>query len=116
MATNVSYPGPEVALLMDVPAAAVSGSPFSAGLIKGVCLTTRDGNGQASVKTNFKFVVTLDVDAVDANGNSAVVIGDQLYVDNTDNTVDKDSGNSAYGVALEALPSGESAAIMVGVL
>lgn len=117
MARNILYPGPGVSLNLDVAALTASGDPVLIGTIPGVAQTDRDALGKATVKLPFMFVVELDVEAVVNAGDSAVVIGDQLYYDTAATIkINKDvTAGVAYGKALGAIDAGSHATILVGV-
>jgi hypothetical protein len=69
--------------------------------------------GKATVTIPCKHVQKVSVTAVDNSGNSAVALGDKLYLDA--GVINKDSvAGKAFGYALEAVASGETANIQVG--
>lgn len=119
MATNIKYPGPGVTLRMTVGATVVSGDLVEFVDLHGVALTSyASADGKADVKFPFMFVADLSVHAANNSGNVAVSIGDKLYYDaaETPDEINKDSTNGkAFGYALEAITSGETDTILVGI-
>lgn len=97
------------------PSGVVSGDVFlvnTRGVIVAFAQTDRDAAGYCSATINAAFVEKLPVTAVDNSGNSAVAIGDLLYLDST--TVNKDStAGVCFGLALEAITAGATANIWV---
>lgn len=118
MADNIKYPGPGVSLNVAVPVGTVSGDPVEIVDMHGVALTDRDSNGYATVKFGFMYVADLAVEAVNHTVGSAVAIGDKLYYDSAATIkINKDSTDGkAIGYALEAIVSGSSDTIMVGMI
>jgi predicted RecA/RadA family phage recombinase len=70
MALNEKFHDGE-SLILPVPAYAVSGSPVQVGGIVGVCETTRDASGNATVR--LKGVFTLTVTGITAIGTPVYV-------------------------------------------
>jgi predicted RecA/RadA family phage recombinase len=60
-------------LTLPVPAYCVSGSPVIVGMIPGVCLTTRDAAGNATVRSKGVFELT-------PAGTSAITVGAPIYI------------------------------------
>lgn len=78
--------------------------------LRGVALTDyASGDGKASIAMNGVF--DLSVTATDADGNSAVAVGDRLYTDGT--TITKNKTGKFFGIALETVTTGETATINV---
>ena len=74
--------------------------------------TDRDSDGYCWATIPAFFVEKISVTAEDDSGDSAVAIGDTLALDST--VVNKDTTNGTdFGVALEAIDSGETAEIWV---
>jgi hypothetical protein len=97
------------------PATVVSGDVFLLGgraPVVAFAQTDRDAAGYCSATFVASFVEKIPVTAAGHAGGSAVAIGDLLYLDGT--TVNKDSTDgAAFGIALEAIDSGETANIWV---
>ncbi|HLF28217.1 MAG TPA: capsid cement protein [Anaerolineae bacterium] len=117
MATNIVIEGHSVNMKVAVPVGTVAGDPVEIVDLHGVALTTRDGDGKATVKFPFAYVAKHTVEAVNNAGDSAVAIGDKLYYDTAaDIKINKDGANGkGYGYALETIDAGGSDAIKVGV-
>ena len=74
--------------------------------------TDRDTDGYATVTIPCAHVQMVEVVAVDHAGNSAVAVGDLLYVDTV---INKDSTDGVeFGYALDAIDAGDTAEIRVG--
>lgn len=95
-----------------VVANTVSGDPVAVGQLPGVALIDRDADGKATVDT--KGVYNLSVKAINGGGNSAVAVGDRIYLvlADTPKLSKKDTG-VLFGTALEAITSGSTATIEV---
>lgn len=65
----------------------------------------------ATVQTEGVF--DLSCKAHDGTSNSAIAVGDMLYWTDKDTALDKDSSEDPFGIALEAVTSGETATINV---
>ena len=113
MATNelVAYP---LAENLTVPSGTVSGDPLLIGAsLVGVAETTRDANGKATVHYG-PTVRTINVKGIDGSGNSAVAIGDKLYITMADSPpVSKKATGVFFGKALGVVTSGSTTAIAV---
>lgn len=76
-------------------------------------------NNDASASTDkvilsTRGVFTLPVEAKDDAGNSAVAVGDKLYIDSAAAAkINKDATKEPYGIALETVTSGSTATIKV---
>lgn len=97
------------------PATVVSGDVFLLGSrapVVAFAQTDRDAAGYCSATFGTGFAERIPVTAEGHAGGSAVAIGDLLYLDGT--TVNKDSTDgAAFGIALEAIDSTETANIWV---
>lgn len=113
MATNIIFEdGSQLDLVCTHPTTPASGGPVRIGVLTGVALGAERADGKTTVKLNG--VADLSVKGVDGNGDAAVVVGDVLYYDDDDAFLSKkDSGNTRFGVALEAVTSGATATIRV---
>ncbi len=100
-----------------VPAGTVSGDPVSIGFITGVAQTTRDTAGNATIRIAPAPACSLAVIGQTTISspvtNSAVAVGDKLYVDNTTKTVSKDATGKFIGYALGTVLSGATTTINV---
>jgi len=75
--------------------------------------TDRDAAGYATVTIPCYHVQVVEVVAVNHAGNSAVAVGDLLYVDT--GVINKDSTDGVeFGYALDAIDAGDTADIRVG--
>ncbi len=108
MATNFVQPGKRMNL--PVTASKLSGAWDMVGELPVVLLTDADANDEAECDT--EGVYTLSVKGADGSGDSAVAIGDKVYVDSTELNVD-DANGIEFGIALGAVVSGETTAIPV---
>ncbi len=89
-----------------------SGTPVAVGNITGVTITSTGLDLLATVDT--EEVYDLSVKGIDANGNSAVVIGDAIYYNANDNPVlNKKVAGVLFGYALEAIDAGATDTINV---
>jgi len=106
MATNYVQAGDVLDLAIeDVK----SGNPVAQGDIVGVALTDTNESGIVEVAT--KGVFKLSVKASDGTNNSAIAVGDYLYLDGT--TINKNSSKTKFGLALEPVEAGQTATIKV---
>lgn len=116
MAKNITYPGPEVDLEVTVVSGVESGDPVMVGGLPGTAIVDRGEETTGKATTKFStHVADHSVEAVDAEGNNAVAIGDRLYYDST-NQIKLNKNNSEglfYGWALEAITAGEDDTILV---
>lgn len=99
-----------------IPAAiagATAGDPVVLGQIPGVALITTDADGNTVLKRTGAY--DFSVEAADANGTSAVAIGDILYYESGGTPVlNKKTTGVRFGYALEAITSG-TATIQVAI-
>lgn len=92
---------------------AKSGDQVVVGTLTGVV------NADAAAATDKVIISTrgvflIPVSAVNAGGNSAVAVGDKLYIDAAAAAaVNKKVANQPFGIALEAVTSGATATIKV---
>jgi predicted RecA/RadA family phage recombinase len=100
-------------LHVTVGSAIVAGDPVVVGHgIRGVAATSYlAADGKAVIDTEGVF--DLLVQAVDDDGNSAIVVGDRLYHDGTTTTLSKKKSGYFFGIALEAVTSGATDTINV---
>lgn len=93
MATN-EYFGDGHDILLAVPAYCVSGSAVAVGALVGVCQTTRDASGNASVRTRgvHKF----------ACADAVATAGLALYVTNAGVVTTTSAGNTLFGYSVAA--------------
>src|SRR5437016_3747594 len=89
-----------------------SGDPVVAGILVGVAGESA-ATSTSLIDVETAGVFKLSVTATDSGGNSAVVLGDQLYIDGSSAVITKDSSKTAYGIALGAVSSGATASIPV---
>lgn len=110
MATNKIQDG--VLLSLAVASTVVSGDPVIVGNgIPGVAITSYDSvSGKAVIDTSG--VYDLSVQAKNDDGNSAVAIGDRIYIGSTGILSKKVSGKF-FGIALETVTTGATATINV---
>ena len=108
---------PTTYINLAVPAGIVSGDPVSVGFIVGVAQTTRDSSGNATIKIQPTWAVSIPVIGQTTISspvtNSAVAVGDKLYVDNTTKTISKDATGKFFGYALGTVLSGATTTITV---
>ena len=98
------------------PTTPASGDPVVVGTIPGVALTAEGAGGNASTETTIatEGVFALSVKGINAQGNSAVAVGDKIYYTNGDDPpLSKKATGALFGKALEAVGSGETATINV---
>lgn len=88
-----------------------SGETVLVGGITGVALADEDSDGYTVIRREGVF--DLSVKAHDGSSNSKVSIGDALYLDASNGTLDKDSNETLFGYALEEITSGETDTIKV---
>ncbi len=116
MATNDAFQDTSF-LNIAVPAGTVAGDPVSIGFISGVAQTTRDTSGNATIRIAPKPACALAVIGqtviTSPVTNSAVAVGDKLYVDNATKTVSKASAGVFIGYALGTVVSGATTTINV---
>jgi hypothetical protein len=81
-----------------------AGDPFVLGQIPGVCLNDADDDDYNVLKRNG--TADLEVEAVDADGVSAIAAGDILYyTEGDDPHLNKKTTGVRFGYALEAVAS-----------
>lgn len=117
MATNQVYDeGDQLSVVCTDPASPNSGDPVLFGTLGGVALTKKGDGGNASTNTSVAFegVFTLSVKGVNGSGNAAIAAGDTVYyvTGDTPKLSAKTTGVK-FGVALAAVASGATTAIMV---
>ena len=100
-------------LYLAVGSSIESGDPVAIGnAIHGVAQTSYDAAGKAVIDTEGVF--DLSVKAVNDDGDSAVAIGDRIYYVAADTPkLSKKKTGKFFGIALEAIDSGETATINV---
>lgn len=118
MATNrVMKPGWQQSLVVTDPATPASGDPVRIGTMTGVALVDEGDGGNGATETTVDVgpaVWDLSVKGVDASGNSAVALGDPIYyVDADTPKLSKKNTGYFFGIALEAVGSGQTATINV---
>jgi predicted RecA/RadA family phage recombinase len=114
MATNIVHEdGNQLFRKVTVPSSgAKSGDPVLVGQRPGVALTDQDSSGFATVKFNGS--ATLSVKGIDGSGNSAVAVGDILYLVSADTPkVSKKATGVRFGYAVATITSGSTASIVV---
>lgn len=111
MATNESFDN-SFTMYVAVPSGTVAGSPVVFGQLPGVALTSRDGNGNATIQT--RGIFNLSVKGIDGSGNHAIAAGDILYYTGADTPpVSAKATGVRYGYAKAAVTSGSTASIDV---
>ena len=95
-------------LRLEVGAGVESGDPVVVGEIVGVALTDANDDNIATIRT--KGSATLSVEDTATGGIS---VGDIIYIDNADNTLDNTDTNIRFGYALEEVADGQTAEIEV---
>ena len=118
MADNLVYkPGYQLSVVCSSPTTPASGDPVRYGNLTGLALVDESAGGNASGYTTVDFgpfIADLSVKAVDANGNSAISVGDALwYTDGDTPKLSKKASGYFYGFALEAIDSGDTDTINV---
>lgn len=112
MATNIVHEEGNQ-LSVPVPVGTVSGDPVAVGGLPGVALIDRgaDTAGEATVK--FNGTATLDVTGEDDAGNTAIAVGDILYLQ-SDGTINADATTGIrFGYALGTVSSGATTGTLV---
>lgn len=94
-----------------VPAGVVSGDPVLVGVdLIGTASTDRDSDGNALVNLETGRIVSIPVKGIDGAGNSAVALGDPLYIVMADTPhVSKKATGVRFGSALGTVTSGGTA-------
>jgi predicted RecA/RadA family phage recombinase len=100
-------------LLLTVANTVVSGDPVQVGAVNGVAVTDYSADdGKATIRTEGTF--TLSVKGVNDAGNSAVALGDRLYLTTGDTPkISKKASGKFFGVALAAVNAGATTSIEV---
>ena len=113
MAQNELAPG--IGEYLAVPSGVKSGNPVLIGAtLVGVAQTDRDSAGYATVQIRPGTIWNLSVKGVDGGGNSAVAIGDKLYITLADTPpISKKTSGVLFGKALGAVTGGATATIPV---
>lgn len=99
------------------PTTPAAGDPVRYGELTGIALTDEGGGGNAATKTTVNFgalVADVSVKGIDGSGNSAVAAGDSIYyVDADTPNLSKKASGYFFGIALEAVGSGQTDTIQV---
>jgi predicted RecA/RadA family phage recombinase len=112
MATNFVRDGKK--MQMPTATGAKSGDAFViGGSLPCVLLTDAEAAAPYNATVQTEGVFDLSVTGEDGTGSSAVVVGDMLYWTDKDTALNKDSSKDAFGIALEAVGSGETDTINV---
>lgn len=114
MVKNIRYFGDGAGLELNLAVASgiESGDVVVFNDLAGVAITDRDTSGYATVRFPLAFVIDVSVTGEDGSGNSAVAIGEKLYI--TSGTISKIATGTPVGYALEAVTSGATSTILVG--
>ncbi|MBC9783542.1 DUF2190 family protein [Heliobacterium chlorum] len=89
-----------------------SGDPVVVGQIAGIALEDADSANSGAVETQGVFNLT--VKAVNTSGNSAVAVGDEIYLVAADTPkLNKKTSGVLYGYALAPIAAGQTATIPV---
>jgi len=101
-------------LNLAVPAGIVSGGAVEVGAgLSGVALTTRSSSGYSAVDVGMA-VYDLSVKGINDGGNSAVAVGDQIFINMDDTPVlSKKQTGEFFGFALEIVESAATTTINV---
>lgn len=118
MATNIiKQPGWHLNVACSAPTTPATGDPVRFGELTGVALTDEGEGGNSATETTIYVgpgVFDVSVKGVDANGNSAVAVGDTIYyVDGDSPPLSKKASGYFYGFALETVGSGSTSTINV---
>ena len=113
MSTNMIFRrGDRLTVAVTAPTTPAAGGPVIIGVLPGVALSAEDADGNTVVQCDGVF--DLSVKGVDGSGNAAVAVGDQLYYTDGDTPkINKKTTGTAFGVALEAVGSGQTDTIRV---
>lgn len=98
------------------PATPKSGDPVLIGAIPGVAVTDEGDGGNATGETTVctSGIFNLPVEGTDGSANAAITAGALIYYKSTANPVlNLDDSGVAFGYALEAVDSGDTATIKV---
>lgn len=107
MATNYVQPGDVVTI---ASASTSSGDAVASSDLVGVAQTDTDGNGNIQLAT--VGVHKLSVTGNDGSSDTAVSVGDKVYIDGSGD-LSVDSSGTLFGKALEAVTSGATTEINV---
>jgi len=110
MATNFVQPADVVEV---ASASTSSGDAVAVSGLVGVALTDTDDDGNIRMATEGAF--DLSVTANDGSADTAVSVGDKIYIDGSGD-LSIDSSGTLFGKALEAIASGETATIPVKII
>lgn len=113
MATNEVAVG--IGRKLAVASGVVTGDPVLIGAsLVGVAETTRDSGGNAIVNMAGNRIWNLSVKGIDGSGNSAVAIGDVIYIVMADTPhLSKKATGVRFGIALGTVTSAATASIDV---
>lgn len=112
MATNFIRDGKK--MQMPTVTGAESGDAFVVGgYLPCVLLTDAETASPYNATVQTEGVFDLSVKGEDGSGNAAVSVGDMLYWTDKDTALNKDSSEDPFGIALEAVGSGETDTINV---
>lgn len=106
MATNFVQEGNVVQIAQ---ASVSSGDHVVQGQLVGVSLIDTDSDGNIQLATNGVF--NLSVTANDGSSDTPISVGDKIFDDS--GTLNVNSSGTFFGLALEAVASGETASIPV---
>lgn len=99
------------------PTSPVSGDPVRYGAVTGVALVTEAQGGNPTNMTSVDFGLRqwrVSVKGIDAGGNSPVVAGDKIFYTDADTPpLSKKATGVLFGVADEAVATGQTATIKV---
>lgn len=98
---------------LTVASTVVAGDPVQVGAINGVAETDYSADdGKATIRTEGTF--NLSVKGINDGGNSAVAVGDRLYLTSGDTPkISKKASGKLFGIALGAVNSAATATIEV---
>lgn len=109
MSKNYVSPGDTLRV---TKASVASGDPVAVGQLVGVAEIATQDDGTLTINT--RGIYTLSVKGINAGGNSAVAVGDQLYyTEGSTPKIDKVNTGVPFGKALGAVTSGATATIEV---
>jgi hypothetical protein len=118
MATNIVFdPGYNISVVVDNPATPSSNDPIRFGSITGIAITDEGAGGNESDETSVNFgpfIANFDVDA----DSGDIDVGDPVYYVDTPTgspatNLNDDSSGTFFGIALEAVSSGNTTEIQV---
>ena len=112
MATNFIQNGKN--MVMPTVTGAESGDAFVVGdYLPCVLLTDAETTGTYDATVQTEGVFDLSVKGHDGSSNAAISVGDLVYWTDKDTALDVDTSESPFGIALEAVGSGETETIKV---